>query len=321
MKAVIIAGGLGTRLRPLTHTMPKALLPLCGKPLISHIVDAMPSWVDTVLIAVNYRKDALESYFKELTLPRKIILIEESTPLGTGGAIKNVSDHLDDTFIALNGDVLSSIDMESMVRFHRSSEGMGTISLWEVPDPSAFGVVALESDNRIRSFQEKPAKGDELSNLINAGVYVFEPDILDNIEEGAVSLERQVFPRVLDRGIYGYKFEGYWVDCGTRESFLRAQRILMDMGRQTTSANSLIDSCTVASPNYLEGVIGRNCKIGPYVSAQDGVILGEGCVVSDSILMEGAVVGPNSTVKGSIVGPRFEIGSGEKIIDSILAIG
>jgi mannose-1-phosphate guanylyltransferase len=210
--------------------------------------------------------------------------------------------------------------MGSMVRFHRSSGGIGTISLWEVPDPSAFGVVALESDNRIRTFQEKPAKGEELSNLINAGVYVFEPDILENIEEGAVSLERQVFPRVLDRGVYGYRFEGYWVDCGTRESFLRAQRILMDMGRHMTSVNSLIDSCTVASPNYLEGVIGRNCNIGPYVSAQDGVILGEGCVVSNSILMEGAIVGPNSIVKGSIVGPRSEIGPGEKIIDSILAI-
>jgi mannose-1-phosphate guanylyltransferase len=320
MKAVILAGGLGTRLRPLTYTIPKALVPLCGKPLISHIVDAMPSWVDTVLIAVNYKKDALESYFEELTLPRKIILIEESTPLGTGGAIKNVSDHLDDTFVAFNGDVLSSIDMGSMVRFHRSSGGIGTISLWEVSDPSAFGVVALESDNRIRTFQEKPVKGEELSNLINAGVYVFEPDILENIEEGAVSLERQVFPRVLDRGIYGYKFEGYWADCGTRESFLRAQRILMDMGRHMTSVNSLIDSCTVASPNYLEGVIGRNCSIGPYVSAQDGVILGEGCVVSNSILMEGAIVGPNSIVKGSIVGPRSEIGPGEKIIDSILAI-
>lgn len=318
MKAVILAGGLGTRLRPLTYTVPKALVPLCGKPLISHIVDALPPWIDTVLIAVNYMKDALESYFESLKLPREVILVEELDPLGTGGALKNVGGHLDDTFVAFNGDIVSSIDLDAMMRFHRSSGGIGTVALWEVEDPSAFGVVAMGENSRISTFQEKPPRGRALSNLVNAGVYVFEPDILDQIGSGNVSLERQIFPKVLDRGLFGYRFEGFWVDCGTRENFLRAQRILMNGGRRMMSNTELIGASKVIGPNYLDGVRCVDCRIGPYVSAHKGVVMGEGCEVSDSILMEGATLGPNSTVKGSIVGPGVTVGPNESAIDSIL---
>ena len=320
MKAVILAGGLGTRLRPLTYTVPKALVPLCGKPLISHIVDALPPWIDTVLIAVNYMRDALESYFKGLDLPREIIMVEELEPLGTGGALKNVSKYLDDTFVAFNGDVVSSIDLDAMMHFHVSSGGVGTIALWEVEDPSAFGVVALGEKGRIATFQEKPPKGQALSGLVNAGAYVFEPDILDLIGPGNVSLERQIFPQILNRGLLGYRFGGYWVDCGTRESFLRAQRILMDGGRRMMSDTELIGASEVVGPNYLDGVTCTDSKIGPYVSALKGVVIEEGSEVSDCILMEGVTVGPSSRVKGSIVGPGVTIGPSEMAIDSILAL-
>jgi mannose-1-phosphate guanylyltransferase len=320
MKAVILAGGLGTRLRPLTYTVPKALVPLCGKPLISHIVDALPPWIDTVLIAVNYMRDALESYFKGLDLPREIIMVEELEPLGTGGALKNVGEYLDDTFVAFNGDVVSSIDLDAMMRFHVSSGGVGTIALWEVEDPSAFGVVGMGENSRIGTFQEKPPRGQALSNLVNAGVYVFEPDILDQIGPGNVSLERRIFPKVLDRGLFGYRFEGFWVDCGTRENFLRAQRILMDGGRRMMSKTKLIGDSKVIGPNYLDEVSCVDCRVGPYVSAHKGVVIGEGCDVSDSILMEGAVLGPNSIVKGSIVGPGFKVGPDARVIDSVVAV-
>jgi mannose-1-phosphate guanylyltransferase len=320
MKAVILAGGLGTRLRPLTYTVPKALVPLCGKPLISHIVDALPPWIDAVLIAVNYMRDALESYFKGLNLPREIIMVEELEPLGTGGALKNVGKYLDDTFVAFNGDVVSSIDLDAMMRFHVSSGGVGTIALWEVEDPSAFGVVALGENGRIATFQEKPPKGQALSGLVNAGAYVFEPDILDQIRPGNVSLERQIFPKVLGSGLFGYRFGGYWVDCGTRENFLRAQRILMNGGRRMMSNTELIGTSNVIGPNYLDGVRCVSSKIGPYVSAHKGVVIKEGSEVSDSILMEGATIGPSSRVKGSIVGPGVTIAPSEIAIDSILAL-
>jgi len=320
MKAVILAGGLGTRLRPLTYAVPKALVPLCGKPLISHIVDSMPTCIDTVLIAVNYMRDALESYFRGLDLPREITMVEELEPLGTGGALKNVGKHLDDTFVAFNGDVVSSIDLDAMVRFHNSSSGIGTIALWQVEDPSAFGAVALGEDSRIVKFQEKPPKGQALSNLVNAGAYVFEPDILDWIGSGNVSLEREVFPQILTRGLYGHRFEGYWVDCGTRENFLRAQRVLMEGGRHLMSNTELVGASRVIGPNYLDGVRCLSGRIGPYVSAHRGVVIKEESEVSDSILMEGVILERGSRVKGSIVGPGVTIAPSETATDSILAL-
>lgn len=320
MKAVILAGGLGTRLRPLTYAVPKALVPLCGKPLISHIVDSMPPWIDTVLIAVNYMRDAIESYFRRLDLPREIIMVEELEPLGTGGALKNVGKHLDETFVAFNGDVVSSIDLNAMVQFHRSSKGIGTVALWKVEDPSAFGAVALGENGRILKFQEKPPKDQALSNLVNAGAYVFEPEILDWIGPGNVSLERQVFPQILTRGIYGHRFGGYWVDCGTRENFLRAQRVLMDEGGRVMVDTELIGDSRVIGPNHLEGVKCLGGRIGPYVSAQRGVVVKEDSEVSDSILMEGVVLERGSRVKGSIVGPGVTIAPSETAADSILAL-
>jgi mannose-1-phosphate guanylyltransferase len=207
-----------------------------------------------------------------------------------------------------------------MMRFHRSSGGIGTIALWEVEDPSAFGVVALGERNRIVAFQEKPPKDQALSNLVNAGAYVFEPEILDPIGLGSVSLERQIFPKVLDRGLFGYRFAGFWVDCGTRENFLRAQRILMDCGRQMMSNTELIGASKAIGPNYLDGVRCVDSVVGPYVSAVEGVVIGKGCKVSDSILMEGVTLRPNSMVKGSIVGPGVTVASNEIAVDSILVL-
>ncbi len=153
MKALILAGGLGTRLRPLTYSMPKPLIPLLGKPLVRYIIDALPAQVDTVILAVSYMKDALEDYFKSVDLGRKIILVNETEPLGTGGAIRNVSEHLDGTFFAFNGDIVSSLDLKALLRFHREKGGIATLSLWQVEDPSPFGVVKLNGEGRILDFQ------------------------------------------------------------------------------------------------------------------------------------------------------------------------
>jgi mannose-1-phosphate guanylyltransferase len=318
MKAVILAGGLGTRLRPITYKTPKPLVPLMGKPLVMHIIDSLPPRVDTVVLAVSYMKDVLEEYFRVNDCGRKVILVNETTPLGTGGAIKNVEEHLDDTFIVFNGDVLTSIDIDSMVKYHREKGGVGTISLWQVENPTAFGVVGLDKDNRINAFQEKPSMAEAVSNMINAGVYVFEPDMLDNIGKGSVSIEKEVFPKVLDQGLYGYRYGGYWVDCGTRESYLKAQKTLMDLGQKSDQAAALSGDVKMIEPLVLAGTKLDRCSVGPYVFAEPDVTIGAGAEVSNSVLMRGASVRPGAVVRNSIIGPGFVVEKDLGAIDVIL---
>lgn len=285
MKAVILAGGQGTRLRPLTQGMPKPLVPLVGKPLIRHIIDPLPPEVEQVVLAVNYRSDDLQAYFDSVDIGREVILVDEPEPLGTGGALKNLSRSLDDTFLALNGDVLSSLDVGGMVSDHRRYGGIGTMALWRVSDPSAYGVVSLDGE-RVTSFQEKPAPGEELSDLINAGIYVFEPEILDHIPDGVVSLERDVFPEVIGLGLYGKRFEGHWMDCGTRESYLRAQkRILQAEGHGNV---------------YKEGA-----SVAPDAD------------IADTAVLRKASVGPKAFIRNSIICPGARVAAGEKVVDTI----
>ena len=316
MKAVILAGGLGTRLRPLTYSIPKPLVPLAGKPLIRRVVDALPSSVDTVVLAVSYMRQALEDYFQVEPCGRKVILVNETTPMGTGGAVKNVAQYIDDTFIVVNGDCVSSLDIKAMVKAHRENGGLGTIALWQVDDPSAFGVVKLERDARISDFQEKPSLAEAKSNLINAGVYVFEPEILDYIGKGQVSIEREVFPRIIEYGLYGHLFQGFWVDCGTLKNTLVAQRAMLD--KENPAAPSGLD-CILTPPNLIQSKDLKGCAIGPNVCIEPDVQIGAGTRVEDSLIMKGARLGSNCSVSGSIVGPGFKVNDNESIVDTILA--
>lgn len=282
MKAVILAGGMGTRLRPLTNEIPKPLVPLLGKPLIRYIIDALPDEVDQVLIAVSYRKDDLQRYFEEHDLGLDVVLVEEKEPLGTGGALKNVSPYLDDTFLAFNGDIISSLDLRAFVDFHRRKKGIGALALWRVEDPSAYGVVSMEGE-RISSFLEKPPPDESPSDMINAGIYIFEQEILDHIPQGTVSLEKDVFPHILSLGLYGMVFDGLWVDCGTRESYLEAQRLLIG-GRNV----------------YCEGA-----EVSPLADLKDCTVL------------PGAKVGDRALIRRSIICPGAEVRAGEQVLDSI----
>lgn len=316
MKALILAGGMGTRLRPLTFSTPKPLLPLLDRPMVMHIIDSLPEEVDTVVLAVSYMKDQLESFFREHDCGRKVVLVNEEEPLGTGGAIRNVRQHLDDTFLCFNGDIISSLDLRDLLAFHRRHGGIGTLSLWKVADPSAFGVVGLDG-NRIVDFQEKPAPGTAISDLINAGVYVFQPDLLDHIPSGVVSLERQVFPDILGKGMHGYRFQGYWVDCGTPESYLRAQTELLEHDRTLDNAHKM--GAKIIGLNYLDRTDLRGCVIGPHVCALPGSSVMEGAKVERSVLMEGAVVGRNCTVKDCLIGPGVQVAEGESVQGKVLA--
>lgn len=317
MKAVILAGGFGTRLRPLTYSVPKPLVPLVGKPLIVRMIESLPQSVDTVVLAVSYMKEALEEHFLSQPCGRKVVVVHEPSPLGTGGAIKNVAQHLDETFIAMNGDCISSLDLRSLVKVHREKGGIGTIALWQVDDPSAYGVVELDRACRIVNFQEKPKKEEARSDLINAGYYVFEPEILDYIGKGQVSIEREVFPNVLDYGLFGHRFTGHWMDCGTRESFLAAQAKVLEL--EPCLPSPACEGCDIEPPTLIRSSSIKYSKIGPNACIEPGVMISDGCQVSNSLIMKGAVLETNCSVSGSIIGPKMIINKDSNISETIVA--
>lgn len=306
MQAVLLVGGLGTRLRPLTYSRPKPLLPLLNKPMISYILDSLPSTVDEVIVPVSYMSRRLRDYFNTLEDGRNYVVIHEVEPLGTGGALKNVDDHVSGDFLVFNGDIVSSIDIESLVDFHEGKGGVGTISLWEVENPEAFGIVQLNENDKITMFKEKP-RGDEIvSNKVNAGIYVLNESVLDDIpEESVVSLEREVFPHQVERGMYGYGFEGYWVDCGTTENLLIASGILMD---------------------YFGTDVSKEADLGKQVKEEHPIVIGEGTKIVSGQIGPHVCIGPNVKVKGasisdSVIMGSASIGRGVKIISSIVGKG
>jgi mannose-1-phosphate guanylyltransferase len=320
MQLVIIAGGLGTRLRPLTLRRPKALLPLLDRPQIVHTIESLPKSCEEVIVAVNYLYEQVRDFFRTRDFGVEVRVVEEPKPLGTAGALKNVEGRIHGTFAVYNGDVVDSIDLERFVQAHRSSGGIGTIALWPVQDPSAFGVVGLEGDRVVR-FVEKPATGEAPSNLVNAGRYMFEPRVFDFIEPGrAVSLEREVFPKLIEHRLTAYRYDGFWSDAGTLASYLEAQRHLLDAGRGRIAPDADLTSGEVRPPVYVASACFVEGRLGPYA------VLGRGCRVGraqvrDAALLDGVSVDDKADVFASIVGEGVAIGEGAHIRDSILDDG
>jgi mannose-1-phosphate guanylyltransferase len=273
MHAVILAGGLGTRLRPLTYTTPKPLLPIMNEPMVERLIKTLPIEIDTVVLAVSYMVDKLRDHFKEHDVGREVILVEEKDPLGTGGAIKNVEAHLHDTFVVFNGDVISSLDVSAIIDFHKKKKGIGTIAMWEVEDPTRYGIIGFDDNFRITRFLEKPSLEEVFSHWINAGVYVLEPEIVDSIEpQRKTSIEREIYPPLAVKGrLFGFTFRGFWLDAGTPEAYLLTHRTLLD--QQPQSSLDLSNDVKVCHPV----LVGENCKIeagselGPYACLGNNV--------------------------------------------------
>jgi len=330
MQLVIIAGGFGTRLRPLTLHRPKALVPLLNRPQILHVLERLPPTIDQVILAVNYMYDRVRDFFEAQEIGPEVVVVNEPEPLGTGGAIKNVQDRVSGTFAVANGDVVDSFDHAAFSAFHRTSGGIGSIAVWPVDDPSAFGVVALEGD-RIARFVEKPPRGEAPSNLVNAGHYVFEPAVFDFIEAGrAVSLEREVFPTLVPRGLFAYRWKGYWSDAGTLPAYLHAQRLLLEAGQASvskdaeTSRGELRPPVLVAPGCFVEGrvgpsvVLGRGCKVGRAsirnATLLDGVNVDDKVDIDDSIVGEGAAIGEGSHIRESIIGDGIQVAPHSELV-------
>jgi len=313
-------------MRPLTNTRPKPLLPIMNHAMIDHIVLCLPEGVDRVVLAVNYMADAIRHHLDRVDLGVEVVVVEEDEPLGTGGAFKNsLGEVTSDTFIGLNGDIISSLDMTEMVAQQQRSGGIGTIALWEVDDPSRYGVVELDNDDRIRSFVEKPSPGEAPSNLINAGAYVLRTEILDLVEPGVkTSIEREVYPRVLDKGLYGHRFSGFWVDAGTPEAYLESHRQLLDRVPSPEPEEANIHSTARVMAHTLLGedvTLGAGVEIGPYVVLGEGVRIAQDARLRECVLLPGARVGAGAVLSDCILGEGAEVAAGEVLDGAVLEDG
>ena len=301
MEAIILVGGLGTRLRPLTHTIPKPLLPLANIPMVERMIRKLPDVFDTAILAVNYGLTEMKEYFEGKHIGKKVIIVPEDKPLGTGGAMRNCFDYVTGTTAVFNGDVVSSIDLNKMLEQHIKTKARGTLALWEVENPSRFGVVELK-DGEILQFQEKPEKGTELSNLINAGTYLLEPDILEMIPSNQkISIERDIYPKVAGNGLYGFPFEGYFIDSGTPESYLKAN--FKCIGKDGTAVHK---GASIRGPSLIhENAELQDCIIGPNAIIGSDVKM-EKCVVRRSVILS-YVNSYGSVIEDCIAGPNISI--------------
>ena len=307
MRAVVLVGGFGTRLRPLTFTTPKPMLPVGHRPIIENLVTMLArAGVDEVVLALGFKPEPFMAAFPDGTCAGvRLHYAVEPEPLDTGGAIRFAADHagIDDTFVVVNGDVLTDLDVGRLVAFHREKRAEASIHLTPVDDPSAYGVVDLDDDGRVRRFVEKPAPGTAPSNLINAGTYVFEPSVLARIPTGRkVSIERETFPSVVDDGgLFALSTDDYWIDTGRPETYRQANFDLLD-GRRRSS------TCAMVAPG---AIVDSSASIDhSLVSA--GATVGARVVLRDSIVLPGAVIGDGCHVVDSIVMGRLD---GEARVD------
>ena len=328
MKAILLVGGFGTRLRPLTLHTPKAAVPIFDRPFLHHQLDLLAQLpeIDEVILSLNYQPDAIERVAAERGAggPRIRYLVEPQ-PLGTGGAVKFAAPHLDGTVVVLNGDVLTRVDLQAVVDLHRARRARATIVLTPVANPSAYGLVETDAAGNVRAFREKPDPDQISCDTINAGVYVLEPDTFDRIPPATrYSIERRYFPSLVERGetFVAYVERGYWIDIGTIEKYVEVHRDIMAgrcgahpfAGREGQAplvdpTAAVAGDARVEPPVYIGAgarvaaaatVLG-NSVIGPSVA------VGEDAVVDGAILWPDCVVGAGATVRGAVLGRRVRV--------------
>lgn len=308
MKAVVLVGGEGTRLRPLTFSTPKQMLPVAGRTVIERVVEHLAGHgVEEVVLSLGYRPDAFLAAFPDGRCGGvKLHYAVESSPLDTGGAIAFAAREAGitgETFVVVNGDVLTEIDITALVEFHREREAEGTIALTPVEDPSRFGVVPVDASGRVEAFIEKPAPSEAPTNMINAGIYVLEPSFLERVPKGRrVSVEREVFPALVkDRRLYALGSEVLWTDMGTPEKYLEAN--LAWARTEGALVNGAHPGATVA----------------------DSVVYPDACIeeganVREAVVLNGAHVRSKATVRRSVLGRNVRVGFGA-VVDALSVLG
>lgn len=317
MQALVLVGGKGTRLRPLTNETPKPVLPLAGRPFLGYMVEWLQGHgVEHIVFACGFLPDRMREVLGDgVDGGPRFTWVVERDALGTAGAMRHALDHLDGTFLALNGDSLADLDLTALWNRHRETGARATLGLYPMADPSAYGLVDLAPDGQVRDFLEKPDGPGVKPGLVSAGIYVLDRDVIAAVSPGrSVSIEHEVFPALAGNGLYGLVLDGYWKDIGTPERFLEATWDIIE-GRVQTAVpvhpeGLLIDPETSIHPAARIGpraVIGPGCEIGPGASVArsvllDGVVVGAGATVADSIFSPGVNVADNAIVEARILG-------------------
>jgi mannose-1-phosphate guanylyltransferase len=336
MQAVILAGGEGTRLRPLTSTIPKPVVPLADRPFIVHMLEWLKGHgVDDVVLSCGFLASGVRNVLGDgEALGLRIRYVEESHPLGTAGPVKLAEPLLDERFLVLNGDVLTDLDVSAQIAAHERTGAKATLALIGVEDPSAYGLVRLDEDGAVREFVEKPPADQIDTNLINAGCYVIEREVLDRIQpDTKTSFEREVFPSLIGSGLHGFPQSGYWLDIGTPERYLEATFDILEKNVDTAVGRgmgpaylsvpeSVHTGGRVIPPALVEEsvTIEQGARVGSLAVLGHHVHVGAHAVVERAVVLQGAVIGEGAVVRDCIVSAGARIGD-HTIVDGGAVIG
>jgi len=329
LKTVILAGGKGTRLRPLTYTRPKPLLPLAGEPAIAHLVKKLAQeGFHEIIITTNYFAERLRATLGDGSqYGAQIDHVEEATPLGTAGSVKNSEALIDDTFLVVQGDNQFDFKLDAFIEFHRKLGVSATLGLFEVPNPSEYGIAEV-SDGHVVRFLEKPKPEECFSNLINTGLYLLEPEVLKLVPEGKpFDFSENLFPLMLQRGMSlgGFLARGFWVDIGDPESYLKANIHALDelAKRHTPELNRVVcgphtstsEGAVLRGPVCLakDAKLQKGSEVGPYACVSSGVEVSEGARIARSIVYENTHIGMDSTLDSCVVAENCRIGRSVRI--------
>ena len=339
MKAVVMAGGEGTRLRPMTASMPKPLLPIVNKPIMEHVLRLLARHgISETVVTVQFLASLVRNYFGDgEEFGMRLRYATEETPLGTAGSVKN-AEHLlrDDTFIVISGDALTDFDLTDLVKFHHDKGALVTVCLTRVPDPLEFGITIVDDDNRVQRFLEKPTWGQVFSDTVNTGIYVMEPEVFDYVPAGeSVDWSADVFPELVEQGkpIYGYVAEGYWEDVGTHESYVRAQadvlsgRVDVDLDAfEVSSGVWIAEGADVHPDAVLKGplYVGDYAKVEAGVELREFTVLGSNVVAKSGAFLHRAVIhdnvfiGPQTNLRACVVGKNTDIMRSARIEEGVV---
>jgi len=315
-KAVILAGGYGTRLRPLTSASPKALIPLVNKPVIDYILDYLAGYgLMDIVITSNYLREQTIRYLSSTRTDLMLAFPEEPAPLGTAGSVKNAG--IREPMLVIQGDNITEIDLRRLMRFHEAHGGLVTIALLPVPDPSLFGIAQLDAAGKILKFKEKPTRSECFSNLANTGLYVLEPEALELVPAGrAFDFSNDLFPRLVANGTaYGCRVEGFWADIGNLEGYLAASRWILEKGCFDCAKTAEIAECDIQG----------HVAIGEFARIETSVVRGPAVIGSRATLLKsklyGSVVLPGATVAGALLQNSIiqqnAVIEGEELVDCI----
>jgi mannose-1-phosphate guanylyltransferase len=336
MRAVVLVGGQGSRLRPITYDVPKAMVPLRNQPFMGYMMDFLrAAGLEGAVLSLGYLPDPIQEYFDQKDLDGfSIDYAVEDTALGTAGGIKNAEGYLDGgPFIVVNGDVLSGMDLRVAIEKHKETDALATIVLTSVEDPTAYGLVEVDHEMLVHRFLEKPAADEVTTNLVNAGIYVLEPEVLAMIPAGReVSVEREIFPYLqAERRLRAYVSSSYWRDIGTPRSYLAASQDVLSgaVGAREGFDYLQVDPSAVVGKGVkvlppvsvaAECVLEHGATVGGRSSLGRGCRIGEGAVVEGSILFDGAEIEADAVVRGSIIGPGARVDQ-EAIVRGLSVLG